>query len=94
MRSLRRFGTHPFGRRMRVDPFLLRDSFLRKLKQMGFAGIQNFPTVGLIDGTFRENLEETGMGFGLEIDCIAAAAHELDMFSDSLRIRMRNSRVS
>lgn len=63
-----------------VDPFLLRDSFLHELKQMGFAGIQNFPTVGLIDGTFRANLEETGMGFGLEIDCIAAA-HELDMFT-------------
>lgn len=63
-----------------VDPFLLRDSFLLELKRMGFAGIQNFPTVGLIDGTFRVNLEETGMGFGLEIDCIAAA-RELDMLT-------------
>ena len=45
-----------------TDPFLLRDPFLRELKDMGFAGIQNFPTVGLIDGTFRANLEETGMG--------------------------------
>ena len=56
-----------------TDPFMLRDVFLQELKMMGFAGIQNFPTVGLIDGTFRENLEETGMGFGLEIECIAAA---------------------
>jgi predicted TIM-barrel enzyme len=60
------------------DPFMLRDHFLRELKDMGFAGIQNFPTVGLIDGIFRANLEETGMGFGLEIDLIAAA-HELDL---------------
>ncbi len=56
-----------------TDPFMLRDSFLRELKDMGFAGIQNFPTVGLIDGVFRANLEETGMGFGLEIDLVAAA---------------------
>ncbi len=56
-----------------TDPFMLRDQFLGELKAMGFAGIQNFPTVGLIDGVFRENLEETGMGFGLEIECIAAA---------------------
>lgn len=63
-----------------VDPFMLRDHFLRELKDMGFAGIQNFPTVGLIDGTFRANLEETGMGFGLEVDCIAAA-RELEMLT-------------
>src|ERR1700744_1717060 len=55
------------------DPFMLRDHFLRELKDMGFAGVQNFPTVGLIDGLFRANLEETGMGFGLEVDLIAAA---------------------
>ena len=55
------------------DPFMMRDVFLQELKTLGFAGIQNFPTVGLIDGTFRANLEETGMGFGLEIDCIGAA---------------------
>ena len=60
------------------DPFMLRDVFLRELRDMGFAGIQNFPTVGLIDGVFRANLEETGMGFGLEVDCIAAA-HELGL---------------
>ncbi len=63
-----------------TDPFMLRDCFLRELKEMGFAGIQNFPTVGLIDGVFRENLEETGMGFAKEIECIAAA-HSLDMLT-------------
>jgi predicted TIM-barrel enzyme len=56
-----------------VDPFMLRDHFLRELMALGFAGIQNFPTVGLIDGSFRANLEETGMGYGLEVDCVAAA---------------------
>ena len=63
-----------------TDPFLIRDRFLRELKDMGFAGIQNFPTVGLIDGVLRTNLEETGMGFSHEIDCIAAA-HELDLLT-------------
>ena len=56
-----------------TDPVMLPDHFLNELKVMGFAGIQNFPTVGLIDGTFRANLEETGMGFDLEIDIIARA---------------------
>ncbi|MGB1814511.1 MAG: phosphoenolpyruvate hydrolase family protein [Rubripirellula sp.] len=63
-----------------TDPFLLRDKFLRELKDMGFAGIQNFPTVGLIDGVFRENLEETGMGFAMEVECIGAA-RELDLLT-------------
>ena len=63
-----------------TDPFMIRDQFLRELKDMGFAGIQNFPTVGLIDGILRINLEETGMGFAHEIDCIAAA-HELDLLT-------------
>lgn len=63
-----------------TDPFMLREPFLLELKAMGFAGIQNFPTVGLIDGTFRQNLEETGMGFQVEIDCIAAA-RELDLLT-------------
>jgi predicted TIM-barrel enzyme len=63
-----------------TDPFLIRDCFLRELRELGFAGIQNFPTVGLIDGVLRVNLEETGMGFGHEIDCIAAA-HALDMLT-------------
>jgi predicted TIM-barrel enzyme len=63
-----------------TDPFLLRDPFLRELKEMGFAGIQNFPTVGLIDGLFRANLEETGMSYQLEVELIAAA-HRLDLFT-------------
>ena len=63
-----------------TDPFLLRDPFLRELKEMGFAGIQNFPTVGLIDGLFRANLEETGMGYGHEVDLVAAA-HDLDLLT-------------
>lgn len=58
-----------------TDPFMLRDRFLRELADLGFAGIQNFPTVGLIDGTFRANLEETGMGFAHEVDLVAAAHH-------------------
>ncbi|GEL21253.1 hypothetical protein PSU4_02070 [Pseudonocardia sulfidoxydans NBRC 16205] len=56
-----------------TDPFMITDRFLRELDDLGFAGIQNFPTVGLIDGTFRANLEETGMGYGLEVDLVAAA---------------------
>jgi len=63
-----------------VDPFMIRDHFLKELIDLGFAGIQNFPTVGLIDGTFRANLEETGMGFGLEIECVAAA-HQLGLLT-------------
>ena len=46
------------------DPFRKMDKFLKKLEDIGFAGVQNFPTVGLIDGNFRQNLEETGMGYG------------------------------
>jgi len=56
-----------------TDPFMLTDRLLRELADLGFAGIQNFPTVGLIDGMFRANLEETGMGYGLEVDLIKAA---------------------
>lgn len=56
-----------------TDPFALMDHLLDELKALGFAGIQNFPTVGLIDGVFRANLEETGMGFGHEIDMIRMA---------------------
>ncbi len=56
-----------------TDPFCLFDSFLDQLKAMGFSGIQNFPTVGLIDGVFRANLEETGMSYGLEVDLIRLA---------------------
>ena len=53
-----------------TDPFMLPDKFLSDLVSLGFSGVQNFPTVGLIDGTFRANLEETGMGYGLEVDLI------------------------
>ena len=61
-----------------TDPFMLRDHFLKELIDLGFAGVQNFPTVGLIDGHFRANLEETGMGYQLEVDMVRAA-HDLDM---------------
>jgi predicted TIM-barrel enzyme len=63
-----------------TDPFLLRDHFLRQLKEMGFSGVQNFPTVGLFDGRIRQNLEETGMGYGLEVELIRAA-HALDLLT-------------
>src|SRR5918996_1944673 len=56
-----------------TDPFRLMDVFLRQVRDAGFAGVQNFPTVGLIDGTFRANLEETGMTYELEVECVAAA---------------------
>lgn len=56
-----------------TDPFRIMDVFLDELKRVGFSGVQNFPTVGLIDGTFRANLEETGMSYGLEVDMIAKA---------------------
>jgi predicted TIM-barrel enzyme len=63
-----------------TDPFRIMERFLRDLKQLGFSGVQNFPTVGLIDGLFRENLEETGMGFDLEVEMIAHA-HKLDLIT-------------
>ncbi|HJZ42331.1 MAG TPA: phosphoenolpyruvate hydrolase family protein [Hyphomicrobiaceae bacterium] len=63
-----------------TDPFRLMDVFLEQLKGMGFAGVQNFPTVGIIDGIFRANLEETGMSYGLEVDMIALA-HAKDMLT-------------
>jgi predicted TIM-barrel enzyme len=63
-----------------TDPFMLVGPFLQQLTELGFAGVQNFPTVGLIDGTFRANLEETGMSYALEVDMIARA-HELDMLT-------------
>src|SRR5262245_21633214 len=56
-----------------TDPFLLTGPYLRGLIDLGFSGVQNFPTVGLIDGTFRANLEETGMGYALEVEMIRAA---------------------
>jgi predicted TIM-barrel enzyme len=63
-----------------TDPFRVMKLFLREVDAAGFSGVQNFPTVGLIDGAFRQNLEETEMGFGLEVDMIAAA-HELGMLT-------------
>ena len=63
-----------------TDPFRVMDVFLDELKRIGFAGVQNFPTVGLIDGTFRANLEETGMSYALEVDMIALA-REKDMLT-------------
>jgi predicted TIM-barrel enzyme len=56
-----------------TDPFMITDHFLRQLADVGFSGVQNFPTVGLIDGVFRQNLEETGMGYALEVEMIRAA---------------------
>ena len=63
-----------------TDPFMITDRFLRELGDLGFSGVQNFPTVGLFDGTFRANLEETGMGYALEVELIRAA-HALDLLT-------------
>jgi predicted TIM-barrel enzyme len=63
-----------------TDPFRLMPVFLEELRRIGFSGVQNFPTVGLIDGTLRAGLEETGMGYGLEVDMIRLA-HGLDMLT-------------
>ncbi|MBQ41692.1 MAG: hypothetical protein CME15_04460 [Gemmatimonadetes bacterium] len=57
-----------------TDPFRQMDVFLKEVEEIGFSGVQNFPTVGLIDGVFRQNLEETGMGFGLEVEMVRMAA--------------------
>ncbi|MBI3819514.1 MAG: phosphoenolpyruvate hydrolase family protein [Planctomycetes bacterium] len=63
-----------------TDPFIIPRLFLRELKELGYAGIQNFPTVGLIEGELRATLEETGMGFSLEVDCVALA-HKMDLLT-------------
>ena len=63
-----------------TDPFINWDSFLRRIKEEGFAGVQNFPTVGLIDGLFRANLEETGMSYKLEVEAVAKA-HQMDLLT-------------
>ncbi|MGJ5619392.1 phosphoenolpyruvate hydrolase family protein [Sulfitobacter sp. MF3-043] len=63
-----------------TDPFILMPQFLAELKAMGFSGVQNFPTIGLFDGTMRQSFEETGMGYGLEVDMIAAS-HDLDLLT-------------
>jgi predicted TIM-barrel enzyme len=59
-----------------TDPFMIADRFLPQLAEIGFAGVQNFPTVGLIDGVFRANLEETGMGYGVEVEMIREARRQ------------------
>ena len=63
-----------------TDPFVLMPQFLAELKAMGFSGVQNFPTIGLFDGVMRQSFEETGMGYGLEVDMIAEA-HALDLLT-------------
>ena len=74
-----------------TDPFMIPDQLLRRLIDLGFSGIQNFPTVGLIDGTFRANLEETGMGYGLEVELIARA-RSLDLLTTPYVFSEREAR--
>ena len=63
-----------------TDPFVLMPQFLSELKTMGFSGVQNFPTIGLFDGAMRQSFEETGMGYGLEVEMIALA-HQMDLLT-------------
>lgn len=63
-----------------TDPFVIMPVFLKKLKELGFSGVQNFPTVGIIDGNFRQSLEETGINYATEVDMIRQA-HELDLLT-------------
>jgi predicted TIM-barrel enzyme len=74
-----------------TDPFMIPEPFLRRIVDLGFSGIQNFPTVGLIDGTFRANLEETGMGYGLEVELIARA-RALDLLTTPYVFSEQNAR--
>ena len=74
-----------------TDPFLIVDSFLRKLIDLGFSGIQNFPTVGLFDGTIRAQLEETGMGYGLEVE-VVRNAREMDLLTTPYVFSEENAR--
>ena len=74
-----------------TDPFMIADEFLQRLIGLGFSGVQNFPTVGLIDGSFRANLEETGMGFGLEVELIARA-RALDLLTTPYVFSEQNAR--
>jgi predicted TIM-barrel enzyme len=74
-----------------TDPFMIADDFLRRLIGLGFSGIQNFPSVGLIDGTFRANLEETGMGYGLEVELVARA-RALDLLTTPYVFSEANAR--
>ena len=81
-----------------TDPFRLMPVFLKQMKEMGFDGVQNFPTVGVIDGTFRRVLEETGMSYDLEVDMIREA-HELDIltcpyvFNETEAIKMTEAKA-
>lgn len=74
-----------------TDPFMIPDQFLRRLIDLGFSGIQNFPTVGLIDGTFRANLEETGMGYHHEVSLVERA-HAMDLLTTPYVFSVDNAR--
>jgi predicted TIM-barrel enzyme len=74
-----------------TDPFMIPEAFFARLIGLGFSGVQNFPTVGLIDGTFRANLEETGMGYGVEVDMIRRA-HALDLLTTPYVFSEQNAR--
>jgi len=74
-----------------TDPFMIPGYFLKQLKELGFAGIQNFPTVGLCDGVFRENLEETGMSYRLEVECIRLA-REMDLLTTPYAFNVEEAR--
>jgi len=74
-----------------TDPFMIADEFLRRLVGLGFSGVQNFPTVGLIDGSFRANLEETGMCYGLEVELVARA-HAMDLLTTPYVFSEENAR--
>jgi len=74
-----------------TDPFLLMDPFLQRLGELGFSGIQNFPTVGLFDGVIRTQLEETGMGFGLEVELVERA-RKVDLLTTPYVFSEKNAR--
>jgi len=74
-----------------TDPFLIKEHFLRTLCDLGFSGVQNFPTVGLFDGTIRAQLEETGMGYALEVDVIKAA-RQIDLLTTPYVFSEQNAR--
>jgi predicted TIM-barrel enzyme len=74
-----------------TDPFLIKEHFLKQLIDLGFSGIQNFPTVGLFDGTIRAQLEETGMGYGLEVEVIRKA-REMDLLTTPYVFSEQNAR--
>jgi len=75
-----------------TDPFRQMDKFLQAVKDIGFAGVQNFPTVGLIDGVFRANLEETGMGYGPEVEMVRMA-HEMDLITTPYAFNEEEARM-